>query len=145
MLDATLTQALPLLLAAGLGAAIGFERRLRQHPAGLHTHALVALGACAYMAAGFVLQGEAPARLAAQVISGVGFLCGGIILHQGPTVRGLNTAATAWCSSAVGVLVGMQKPVLASILAATVLLTNISLHWIEHSFFKEPTIEGPND
>ena len=141
MLDIYLPQVLALLLAVTLGATIGLERRLRQHPAGLHTHALVALGACAYMLAGLTLQGEAPARLAAQIISGIGFLCGGIILHQGPTVRGLNTAATAWCSSAVGVLVGMQRLALATILALIVLLTNVILHWIEHSFIRPATAD----
>jgi putative Mg2+ transporter-C (MgtC) family protein len=132
------TQAWPLLLAIVLGAAIGLERRLRQHPAGLHTNALVALGACAYVTAGLTLSGDSPARLAAQVISGVGFLCGGIIFRQGPTVHGLNTAATAWCSAAVGVLAGVQRPGLAVLLAAIILGANMLLHWLEHSIVAAP-------
>jgi putative Mg2+ transporter-C (MgtC) family protein len=126
-------EALRLLLAVSLGAGIGLERRLRQHPAGLHTNALVALGACAYVVAGLALQGDSPARLAAQVVSGVGFLCGGIILHQGPTIRGLNTAATAWCSAAVGVLAAVDRPGLSVLVASIVLFTNIILHWLEHT------------
>ncbi len=127
---------LHLLLAALLGAGIGLERRLRNHPAGLHTNALIALGACAFVVAGWSLTGDSPARLTAQVVSGVGFLCGGIILHQGPTVRGLNTAATAWCAAAVGVLAGVRQPVLAIFLALLVLATNVLLHWLEHSVIR---------
>jgi putative Mg2+ transporter-C (MgtC) family protein len=141
MFDQAWTTALPMLLATALGAAIGLERRLRQHPAGLHTNALVALGACAYVLVGLSLMGDAPARLAAQVISGVGFLCGGIILHQGPTIRGLNTAATAWCAAAVGVLAGIGHLQGAILLASIVLATNISLHWLEHTFMKPTTLE----
>ncbi len=141
MIDPLWNIALPMLLATALGAAIGLERRLRQHPAGLHTNALLALGACAYVLVGLWLMGDAPARLAAQVISGVGFLCGGIILHQGPTVTGLNTAATAWCSAAVGVVAGVGHLQVAILLAAIVLTANISLHWLEHTFIKPTRIE----
>jgi putative Mg2+ transporter-C (MgtC) family protein len=126
-------EALRLLLAVSLGGGIGLERRLRLHPAGLHTNALIALGACAYVVAGLALHGDSPARLAAQVVSGVGFLCGGIILHQGPTVSGLNTAATSWCSAAVGVLAAVDRPWLAVLVASIVLFTNVLLHWLEHS------------
>jgi putative Mg2+ transporter-C (MgtC) family protein len=141
MVDQIWTMASPLLLAVALGGLIGLERRLRQHPAGLHTNALVSLGACAYVLVGLGLMGDAPARLAAQVISGVGFLCGGIILHQGPTVRGLNTAATTWCSAAVGVVAGTGHMHQAVLLAAIVLVANVSLHWLEHTFFKPTTPE----
>jgi putative Mg2+ transporter-C (MgtC) family protein len=138
MLNDYVQQSVPLLLSLALGAAIGLERRLRQHVAGLHTNALIALGACAYVLAGTALTGEAPARLAAQVVSGVGFLCGGIIFHQGPSVRGLNTAATAWCSAAVGVLAGVQRPFQACLLAFFVVSANIILHWLEHSVLSTP-------
>jgi putative Mg2+ transporter-C (MgtC) family protein len=94
---------LRLLLATGCGAVIGLERQYRSRTAGLRTHALVAAGAAA-----FVLFGEqagvpmGPVRIAAYVVSGVGFLGGGVILRQGFAVQGLNTAATLWCSAAVG-------------------------------------------
>ena len=91
------------LLATACGAMIGLERQYRSRTAGLRTQALVAAGAAA-----FVLFGEqagvpaAPLQITAYVVSGVGFLGGGVILRQGFTVQGLNTAATLWCSAAVG-------------------------------------------
>ncbi len=94
---------LRLLLATGCGLLIGLERQYRSRTAGLRTHALVAAGAAV-----FVLFGEqaalpsAPLQITAYVVSGVGFLGGGVILRQGFAVQGLNTAATLWCSAAVG-------------------------------------------
>jgi uncharacterized membrane protein YhiD involved in acid resistance len=91
------------LLATGCGALIGLERQYRSRTAGLRTQALVAAGA-----ATFVLFGEqvgttaAPLQITAYVASGVGFLGGGVILRQGLSVQGLNTAATLWCSAAIG-------------------------------------------
>ena len=122
-----------LVVALVLGALIGLERRLRHHPAGLHMNALVALGSAAYVIAG-TLAGDptGPARVAGQVVTGVGFLCAGVILHQGATVRGINTAATVWCSSAVGVLAGTGFPGWAVVVAVLVILANIVLHYIEH-------------
>jgi len=80
--------AIGLLSAVALGALIGLEREVRKHPAGLHTNALVALGAAAFVMAG-VLMGDntGPARVAGQVVTGVGFLCAGLIWHVGGTVR----------------------------------------------------------
>lgn len=94
---------LRVLLATGCGALIGLERQYRSRTAGLRTQALVAAGA-----ATFVLFGEqvgvaaASLQIVAYVVSGVGFLGGGVILRQGFSVQGLNTAATLWCSAAIG-------------------------------------------
>ncbi|GAB3806672.1 MgtC/SapB family protein [Humibacter antri] len=94
---------LRLLLATGCGLLIGLERQYRSRTAGLRTQTLVCVGA-----ASFVLFGiqagtpQAPLQITAYVVSGVGFLGGGVILRQGFTVQGLNTAATLWCSAAVG-------------------------------------------
>lgn len=94
---------LRLLLATSCGLLIGLERQYRSRTAGLRTNALVAAGACV-----FVLFGEqaaiptAPLQITAYVVSGVGFLGGGVILRQGFAVQGLNTAATLWCSAAIG-------------------------------------------
>jgi putative Mg2+ transporter-C (MgtC) family protein len=120
-----------LLAAVVLGALIGLERQLRNHPAGLHTNALVALGAAAYVIAGVVLSNDntAAARIAGQVVTGVGFLCAGLIWHQGGTVRGINTAVTAWCSCAVGVLCGFGLFLWAVLVTALVLLVNVILHY----------------
>lgn len=90
-------------LATGCGALIGLERQYRSRTAGLRTQALVAAGAAAFVLVG-AQTGAATASLqiTAYVVSGVGFLGGGVILRQGFTVQGLNTAATLWCSAAVG-------------------------------------------
>lgn len=94
---------LRLLLAAGCGMLIGLERQYRSRTAGLRTQALVALGAASFVLFGIqVGTPQAPLQIAAYVVSGVGFLGGGVILRQGFTVQGLNTAATLWCSAAVG-------------------------------------------
>ena len=127
---------LDLILALLLGAAIGFERQWRKQPAGLHTNALVCLGSAAYVLVGLlVTQDSSATRIAAQVVSGVGFICAGVIWHEGPTVRGLNTAATIWCTAAVGVLAGLDFPLMAVLAAAVLLFANVTLHWVEHRFF----------
>lgn len=125
--------ALGLAAAVVLGALIGLERQLRKHPSGLHTNALVALGAAAYVIAG-VLIGDptGPARVAGQVVTGVGFLCAGLIWHEGGTVRGINSAATVWCSCAVGVFCGIGMLLWAALITALVVLANVVLHYIEH-------------
>lgn len=103
----------PLTFAAGvgtalaLGAAIGAERELRHHEAGLRTNALVAVGAALFVSLARLVDHEgSPTRVAGQVVSGVGFLAGGVIVRDGFSVRGLTTAATLWCTAAVGVLAG---------------------------------------
>ena len=134
--------ALQLVMALGLGALVGLERRLRGHPAGIHTNALVALGSAAFVIAGISLGGDV-SRVAAQVVTGSGFICGGVILHQGTDIRGLNTAATLWCSSAIGMLAAVNRPLLASLVASVVLLTNVSLHYVEHALVAAGTDETP--
>ena len=133
--DSTAREALQLLLALGLGAAVGLERRLRGHPAGIHTNALVSLGSAAFVIAGLSMGGEI-SRVAAQVVTGSGFICAGVILHRGANISGLNTAATLWCASAVGVLSAVDRPSLACLVAAATLLTNVCLHFVEHVLVK---------
>ena len=134
-------EALEFLLALGLGAIVGLERRLRGHPAGIHTNALVSLGSAAFVVAGLSLGGDV-SRVAAQVVTGSGFICAGVILHQGTDIRGLNTAATLWCTSALGVLAGVDRPLLACMVAGVTLLTNVALHYVEHVIVKI-TAENP--
>src|SRR5262245_62226894 len=101
------TFAVRLTLGALLGAAIGLERQVRQRLAGLRTNALVSIGAAAFVAlAAMTPEESSPTRVAAQVVSGIGFLGAGVIFREGLSVRGLNTAATLWCSAAIGVLAG---------------------------------------
>ena len=99
--------ALNLGTAVALGAVIGFERQWRQRLAGLRTNTLVALGSASFVVYESLFGAEPNmTRVAAQVVSGIGFLGAGIIFREGLNVRGLNTAATLWCSAAVGVLAG---------------------------------------
>ena len=107
---------LRLLAAAALGGLIGFEREYNEQPAGFRTHILVTLGAAlftmagAYGTAAFVEAGVVrfdPTRVAAQVVTGIGFLGAGAILREGISVRGLTTAASLWVVAAVGMAVAL--------------------------------------
>jgi putative Mg2+ transporter-C (MgtC) family protein len=90
-----------------MGLGIGLERQFRQHPAGLRTNALVSVGAALFVSLTRLMGDDAsPTRIASYIVSGIGFLCGGVILREGLNVKGMNTAATLWCSAAVGTLAG---------------------------------------
>jgi putative Mg2+ transporter-C (MgtC) family protein len=133
-------------LAMLLGAAIGLERQWRQRLAGLRTNALVALGAAAFVELGTIAAGGVTIadrmRIAAQVVSGIGFLGGGLILKERFNVRGLNTAATLWCSAAVGTLAGMGALLPATLAGAVVLGTNIALRPIVYHFNRQPVAQA---
>jgi putative Mg2+ transporter-C (MgtC) family protein len=105
-----------LLIAAVLGGAIGAERELNDQAAGLRTHMLLTIGACLFTvisAYGFRRGvGTDPSRLAAQIVTGIGFLGGGAIVRHGLTVKGLTTAASIWATASVGVAVGAGDYVL---------------------------------
>lgn len=120
--------ALRVAAALTLGAMIGAERQLRQRMAGLRTNALVSVGASLFVMVS-VLEGDSAGhmRIAAQVVSGIGFLGAGVIMREGMTVRGLNTAATLWCSAAIGVLCGLGFSLEAAIGTAFVLVANLVL------------------
>jgi putative Mg2+ transporter-C (MgtC) family protein len=96
--------ALRLAMGVGCGALIGIERQWQARRAGLRTNALVATGATLFVLYSVVTYDTSATRMASYVVSGVGFLGGGVILREGFNVHGLNTAATLWCSAAVGVL-----------------------------------------
>jgi putative Mg2+ transporter-C (MgtC) family protein len=111
-----------------MGMAIGLERQFRQHPAGLRTNTLVCVGAALFVSVGLLIDHESsPTRVAAQVVSGIGFLGGGVILREGFNVRGMNTAATLWCSAAVGVLAGLGLLPQAVIGTTAVLIVHLAL------------------
>ena len=110
-----------------LGAFIGAERQWRNRTAGLRTNTLVSVGAAGFVMIGEMTVGGDAIRIAAQVVSGIGFLGAGVILREGLSVRGLNTAATMWCSAAVGSLCGMGFAGEAAAFAVIVLLANIGL------------------
>jgi putative Mg2+ transporter-C (MgtC) family protein len=103
-----------LLLAAVLGGAIGAERELNDQPAGLRTHMLLTIGACLFTlisAYGFGGRTD-PSRIAAQIVTGIGFLGGGAIVRHGLTVKGVTTAASIWATASVGVAIGAGSYVL---------------------------------
>jgi len=109
--------AIRLFLAAVFGAAVGYEREHSEKPAGMRTLALVSLGAAAFTLAsihGFGLSAD-PARIAAQVVTGVGFLGAGTILRSGLTVHGLTTAASIWAIAGIGVAVGTGMYILSAV------------------------------
>jgi len=138
---------LRLLLAAVLGAAVGYERERQNQPAGLRTHVILVMGSTLAMAISINLamqfqpmvpNGD-PARLAAQVISGIGFLGAGAILRFGPNIKGLTTAASLWTMAIVGLAVGAGYYFAAIATTAMLLIALIILNTIEHRFIR-PTV-----
>lgn len=123
----TLAFASRLLLALLLGASIGFERQWRQKSAGLRTNTLVCMGSAAFLLLSAEIGGSATGRVASYIISGIGFLGAGVIMKDGVSVRGLNTAATIWCSAAVGSMCGLGLYKEALISTGAIILTHITL------------------
>lgn len=127
----------PLLLAAALGAVVGVERELHGRPAGLRTHILLSLGAALFglLSRGITAPNVDPTRIAAQVVTGIGFIGAGTIIHLGGTVRGLTTAASIWTTAAIGLAVGLDRRFWATAVIATMLvfLTLALVHLLENS------------
>ena len=122
-------------MALALGAGIGLERQWHHRLAGLRTNALVSIGSARFVLAGILVPGESsPTRVAAQVASGIGFLGAGVIIREGLSVRGLNTAATLWCSAAVETLAGFGLGRAAALTTAAVILTNLGLRPLARRF-----------
>lgn len=113
--------------AAGLGVAIGFERQWRQRAAGLHTSSLVAIGAALFALLDIVLNAGDTTRIVAGVVTGVGFIAGGVILKSGSNITGLNTAATMWATAAVGALAGFGLYWESAAAAITIVVLNLLL------------------
>ena len=121
--------AIRLLLASLFGAAVGFERELHGHPAGMRTHLLVSLGSALFTvlsAHGFGAAEDPnvdPTRIAAQIVSGIGFLGAGAILKEGLSIRGLTTAASLWATAAIGLAAGAGEHLLAIVGTGIVLFS----------------------
>ena len=131
-----------LLGAFVLGALIGAERQYRQRSGGLRTNALVAVGAAAFVDIGMHLNGNAGAtQIIAYVVSGVGFLGAGVIMKEGKNVWGLNTAATLWCSAAVGACAGADLAIEAIALTVFVLAGNTLLRPLVNAINRAPITE----
>jgi putative Mg2+ transporter-C (MgtC) family protein len=143
---------LRLALAAVLGGLIGVERELREREAGLRTHLLVALGSALFTIVGaygfhdFLESGESvvradPTRIAAQIVTGIGFLGAGAIIRQGFSVRGLTTAATLWVVAAVGLAAGAGYYSAAVITTALVLIALYPLRIIAYQILRRYRVE----
>ena len=116
-----------LLLALLLGAIIGAERQWRQRAAGMRTNTLVCFGAAAFVDLASTIAGPTSTNVIAYVVSGVGFLGAGAIMKDGGSITGLNTAATLWCSAAVGACAGAGEMLDAVFVTALLIAINVAL------------------
>jgi putative Mg2+ transporter-C (MgtC) family protein len=141
--------ALRILVAAGLGASVGLEREFSDQPAGFRTHILVSLGAALFTVAGALAASafEAdesvrfdPTRIAAQVVTGIGFLGAGAIIQQGVNVRGLTTAASLWVTAAIGLACGLGFYTAALITAGVTLVSLVLLKPLERGLLQRVSI-----
>ena len=131
---------LRLLLAGGLGAVLGAEREFRRKPAGLRTNILIAIGAALFTITSILLAGEGGSadRVAAQVVTGIGFLGAGAILRYRGSVHGMTTAATIWVNAAIGMTAGVGAFSLAIAAAVITLIVLLVLPFIEAWFENRP-------
>jgi len=127
------------VLALVLGSLIGFERQWRQRNAGLRTNALVTLGSSLFVSLSALLVGPVDhSRIAAQVVTGIGFIGAGLMMREGLNIRGLNTAATLWCAAAIGTLAGSGLRVPAVIGTGLVLVTHLFLRPLGNKLNRQP-------
>lgn len=139
LLGGQLDLALRISVALLLGLAIGAERELRGHPAGLRTMALIAAGSCMFTGLGLIPEFPKtadPTRIAAQIVTGVGFLGAGSILRQGELVRGLTTAASIWVAASLGMAVGFGYYALAIFVTVVVVAVLFVLKPVEERLFR---------
>ncbi len=138
-----------ILLAAFLGALIGLERETRVGLAGIRTHATVALGACLFGIISMNISGPAdPSRIAAQIVSGIGFLGAGVILRDRGRVRGLTTAATLWATASVGLAIANHMYILgitATILIIAILSLQMLPGWLPWKFRNKKSLKEDQD
>lgn len=129
-----------------LGTLIGAERQYRQRTAGLRTNVLVAVGAAAFVDLAMRISGTVEAvRVISYVVSGIGFLGAGVIMKEGMNVRGLNTAATLWCSAAVGCCTGADMVAEGALLAVFVIVGNTLLRPLVNAINRSPINERTSE
>jgi putative Mg2+ transporter-C (MgtC) family protein len=123
--------ALQLLMSALFGTLVGIERQWRHKNAGLKTNALVSVGATSFglIALHGFGPGSQPTQIAAGVVTGVGFIGAGVIMHRGASLQGINSAATLWAAAGMGLALGQGYYELASYILGVVLITQVSLQW----------------
>jgi putative Mg2+ transporter-C (MgtC) family protein len=135
-----------LFSAALMGALIGFERERADHPAGLRTHILVCLGSALFTLASIDLAGTRwdPGRIAAQIVSGIGFLGAGTILHHGNIIRGLTTAASLWVVAGIGmgIAVGGETAILSVVSTFLVFFTLTAVNRLEDTYVSRRGFRG---
>jgi putative Mg2+ transporter-C (MgtC) family protein len=122
-----------IVVAAALGAAVGAEREINSRPAGLRTHMLVCVGAAIFTLVGAQIGGTDPTRIAAGVVTGIGFIGGGAIVREGITARGLTTAASLWVTAAIGVAIGLRAWSAGVIGTVTALVVLYVVRMMEHT------------
>ena len=137
-----------LLLAAALSGTVGLERDIRGRAAGLRTNLLVGLGAGAFMMVSMLVGGD-PGRIAAQVVSGIGFLGAGVIIREGFSVHGLTTAASLWVSAAIGLVAGAGfagAAVMVTVLSVgSLMLLNHVERWYQKNTYRVLVVVVPID
>jgi len=129
------------MVALVIGLMIGAERELRGHPAGLRTMALISAGSCMFTGLGLIPEfGKTvdPTRIAAQIVTGVGFLGAGSILRQGELVRGLTTAASIWVAASLGMAVGFGYYFVAVFMTIVVVVILLAVKPLEERVFRRP-------
>ncbi len=142
LLDVTIWMRLAVAMLCGI--ACGLEREIHHREAGLRTMMLISLGAALYVMVGEMMasgsgQDVDPTRIAAQVVTGVGFLGAGVIIQQGMAVRGLTTAATIWTMAAIGALVGAGYPLLGFAVTTVMVTALIIVSIVERRYFDHNT------
>jgi putative Mg2+ transporter-C (MgtC) family protein len=130
-----------------LGTVVGLERQWRQRMAGTRTNALVAAGASAFVMCAFLVRDNSrgESQIVSYVVSGVGFLGAGVIFKDAGSVRGLNTAATIWCSAAIGAICGLGAIPYAAILGLAVLIANIALRPLAYKLHPIQPADGEEE
>ncbi len=131
--------AIRLLIAAGLGILIGAERQLTKHRTGILTNVIVCVGSFAFTAFSYLAKDGSSdvTRIAAQIVSGIGFLGAGVIISDGTKIKGINTAASIWASASVGILCCLDKWWFAALVAGTIVLAHIIIHPITEFITKK--------
>ncbi|MCX6639879.1 MAG: MgtC/SapB family protein [bacterium] len=132
---------LKIITAVLCGGLIGLEREMSRKPAGLKTNILICMGATIYMIVSDLVAREAgmprgadPGRIAAQVVTGIGFIGAGCIMRSGPTIAGITTASTIWIVAALGLVIGVGFPLLAIFFTVFVLLILVGVRKLEQTF-----------
>ncbi len=140
-----------LALALVLGIIVGLERQLCQNTAGLRMNSLVALGSASFVLFGnsIALDGmgtpDSLARISGQIVTGIGFLGGGVIMHEGASIKGISTAATLWCSAALGMFAGVGLTSAAIVCTVFIVATNLLLRPVAWIIKKKIEAALPHD